>query len=91
MRDGIRRNVSFGYMIHKAVLVETADGVDTYRVTDFEPFEISLVSVPADATVGVGRSATPAEDRAKLSVSVEVEIESEAEAESEDPEEVLFR
>ena len=57
--DGIRRNVSVGYMIHKAQLVETKDGLETYRVTDWEPFEVSLVSVPADASVGVGRSAEP--------------------------------
>ena len=55
--DGIRRNVSFGYMIHKAVLVESVDGLDTYRVTDYEPFELTLCSIPADASVGVGRSA----------------------------------
>lgn len=56
--DGIRANVSVGYMIHKAQLVETSDdGADTYRVTDWEPFEVSIVSVPADASVGVGRSA----------------------------------
>lgn len=55
--DGIRRNVSVGYMIHKAILVETKDNTDTYRVTDWEPFEVSLVSVPADASVGIGRSA----------------------------------
>ena len=55
--DGIRRNVSVGYLIHKAVLVEQRDGLETYRVTDWEPYEISLVSVPADASVGVGRSA----------------------------------
>ncbi len=54
--DGIRRNVSVGYMIHKAQLVEERDGVETFRVTDWEPFEVSLVSVPADPTVGVGRS-----------------------------------
>lgn len=54
--DGIRRNVSVGYMIHKAQLVETVEGQDTYRVTDWEPFEISLVAIPADPTVGVGRS-----------------------------------
>jgi HK97 family phage major capsid protein len=58
--DGIRRNVSVGYMIHKAVLVETKDGVETYRVTDWEPYENSLVSIPADASVGVGRSHAPA-------------------------------
>ena len=56
VRDGIRRNVSVGYMIHKAQLVETKDGVETYRVTDWEPYELSMVSVPADPTVGVGRS-----------------------------------
>lgn len=55
--DGIRRNVSVGYQIHAAVLVETKDDTDTYRVTDWEPYEVSLVSVPADTTVGVGRSA----------------------------------
>lgn len=56
VRDGIVRNVSVGYIIHKAQLVETNDGLETYRVTDWEPFEISLVAVPADPTVGVGRS-----------------------------------
>ncbi len=55
--DGIRRNVSVGYVIHKAQLVEKGGEIDTYRVTDWEPFECSLVSVPADPTVGVGRSA----------------------------------
>ena len=55
--DGIRRNVSVGYMIHKAQLIETKDGLETYRVIDWEPYELSLVSVPADASVGVGRSA----------------------------------
>ena len=61
--DGIRRNVSVGYVIHKAQLVETGkDGsADTYRVTDWEPFEVSLVSVPADPSVGVGRAAETAD------------------------------
>lgn len=54
--DGIRQNVSVGYMIHKAVLAETKDGQETYRVTDWEPHEVSLVSVPADASVGIGRA-----------------------------------
>lgn len=56
VKDGIRRNVSVGYLIHKAQLVETKDGVETYRVTDWEPYEVSMVSIPADATVGVGRN-----------------------------------
>jgi len=56
VRDGIRRNVSVGYIVHKAQAVGQRDGIDTYRVTDWEPFEVSMVSVPADAAVGVGRS-----------------------------------
>ena len=71
VRDGIRRNVSVGYMVHKAQLVETKDGLETYRVTDWEPFEISLVSVPADATVGVGRSADDAGDPTEAPAAVE--------------------
>lgn len=58
--DGIRTSVSVGYLIHKMVLQETDDSKDAYRVEDWEPFEISLVSVPADITVGVGRSQTSA-------------------------------
>lgn len=54
--DGIRRHVSVGYRVHGAKLAETRDDVDVYRITDWEPFEISIVSVPADTTVGVGRA-----------------------------------
>lgn len=55
--DGIRQNVSVGYLIHAAVLESERDGVGTYRITDWEPYEISIVSVPADIKVGIGRSA----------------------------------
>ena len=62
--DGICRNVSVGYIIHKADVVSaegdpnTGDNsTDTYRVTDWEPFEVSIVPVPADPSVGIGRSA----------------------------------
>lgn len=54
--DGVRRNISCGYLIHDMVLERTVDGVDHYRVIEWEPYEVSLVSVPADPTVGVGRS-----------------------------------
>ena len=54
--DGIRTNVSVGYRVHAAVLESTKDGAETYRITDWEPAEISFVSVPADVAVGVGRS-----------------------------------
>src|SRR3954469_10253994 len=54
--DGIRVNASVGYMIHDLVLEREEEGVATYRVTDWEPYEGSLVAVPADTTVGVGRA-----------------------------------
>lgn len=54
--DGIRRLVSVGYRIHKQVTTNEPDGVVSVRVTDWEPYELSLVSVPADDSVGVGRS-----------------------------------
>jgi hypothetical protein len=56
VRDGIRRNVSVGYEVHEMVLEKSGDDGETYRITDWEPLEISIVSVPADASVGVGRS-----------------------------------
>lgn len=54
--DGIRRHVSVGYRVKDAVLAEQRDDVDVYRITAWEPFEISIVSVPADPSVGIGRS-----------------------------------
>ena len=56
VKDKIRTKVSVGYMVHDMVLEESKDdGLDTYRVRDWEPLEISIVSVPADSSVGVNR------------------------------------
>lgn len=56
--DGILTKVSIGYVIRKAILEETdEEGPDTYRVTSWEGLEASWVTVPADNTVGLGRSA----------------------------------
>lgn len=60
--DGIRSSISVGYRVHKAVLEGSEGETETYRVTDWEPFEISLVSIPADASVGVGRSSDYSEN-----------------------------
>jgi len=57
--DGILKAASIGYRIHKMVRTEDEDNPnapDECRVTDWEPFDASLVTVPADATVGVGRA-----------------------------------
>lgn len=63
VRDGIRKLVSVGYRVHAAKLIESRDGgVDVYRATDWEPYEISIVSIPADTSVGVGRAAEIAQE-----------------------------
>ena len=55
VKDGIRSGVSVGYQIHKLTEEGEKDS-SVFRATDWEPMEISLVSIPSDATVGVGRS-----------------------------------
>jgi HK97 family phage major capsid protein/HK97 family phage prohead protease len=58
VRDKIIRKVSVGYRVQDMVLEGERDGLETYRVTRWQPYEVSLVSLPADNSVGVGRSAT---------------------------------
>jgi HK97 family phage prohead protease len=49
IKDGIIRNISVGYAIHRVEKDESDDGsVPTWRVVDWEPLEISAVPVPAD-------------------------------------------
>lgn len=55
--DGVRKLVSVGYRVLDARPDGAMDGVDVIRITRWEPYEISIVSVPADPNVGVGRSA----------------------------------
>lgn len=57
VKDGIRANISVGYRIHQMILEEEGESGAVYRVTKWEPLEISLVSIPADQSVGIGRSA----------------------------------
>ncbi len=55
--DGIKANISVGYAINK---MEKRDK-DTYVAKSWRPVEASLVSLPADVTVGVGRSSEPSQ------------------------------
>ena len=54
--DGIRSNISVGYHVNSMV----EDDAGSYRVDNWLPMEVSVVSIPADRSVGVGRSATDA-------------------------------
>jgi HK97 family phage major capsid protein len=57
VQSGIRRNVSFAYKIHEFETVRGTKGQkDTVTATKTEVLEISLVSIPADKSIGVGRS-----------------------------------
>jgi HK97 family phage major capsid protein/HK97 family phage prohead protease len=58
VRDGILSSVSVGYRREEMKLTRSSeDDGDEYTVTRWMPFEVSLVTVPADETVGVGRAA----------------------------------
>ena len=65
VQSGTLQGVSVGYAIYRYEILEDEDTKSTngrfngpaYVVTDWEPLEISIVSVPADSTVGVVRSA----------------------------------
>lgn len=54
MIEGGLRNVSLYYRIH---VIEENKKTETYTITDWEPYEVSIVTVPADPTVGIGRGA----------------------------------
>lgn len=58
VKTGIRKLVSVGYQLHPAHVIEgrTGDNSPIIRFLDWEPYEISIVSIPADPTVGVGRA-----------------------------------
>jgi len=71
VKEGILRNISVGYMVHRYVLVE--DGDDTlpvYRASDWEPTEISLVPIGFDDGAKVRSAATPAEYKGKRTTTI---------------------
>ena len=57
MLDGIRSNVSIGYRVGR---MEKSTVSGEYLVKQWTPMEASIVSIPADPSVGVGRSASAA-------------------------------
>ena len=50
INDGILRNVSVGYQIGEAV-----NRGEEVVATSWAPYELSVVSIPADPTIGIGR------------------------------------
>lgn len=60
--DGIRKKVSVGYMVGDDFEQTAGKGDDfpTRRYTNWMPIEVSTVPIPADYSVGIGRSMSPA-------------------------------
>ena len=65
VKDGVLRNVSFGYSIDR--MEERGSG--DFVATAWAPYEVSIVSVPADKTVGIGRALTPTDPAASAAPS----------------------
>lgn len=78
IKTGILPGVSFGYEINKAYKIDDIDGTEAYRVA-VTPFEISVVTVPADPTVGYGRSFEEKEKNIQISITICNEEEEEEE------------
>jgi hypothetical protein len=62
--DGIYRNVSVGYKVHQTERDETG-AMPVERAVDWEPYELSLVPIPADAGAQVRSEETPATQLSK--------------------------
>lgn len=56
VKDKIRRNASVGLIVHELHLVREDDDGPVYQTDDWEPLENSIVAIPRDTSVGVGRS-----------------------------------
>jgi len=81
VKDGIRQLVSVGYRIHEYDIEERKGEPDIVTVTRWEPFELSIVAIPADPSVGVGRSDSSSpqlKEDIKMSEAEHVEIEAVA-------------
>jgi HK97 family phage prohead protease len=50
VKDGIVRNISVGYQVNKYQVTRAMEKgeLDLYRAVDWEPYEVSIVAVPAD-------------------------------------------
>jgi HK97 family phage major capsid protein/HK97 family phage prohead protease len=70
--DGIRSNVSVGYRVNK--MERSTTNKDEYLVRSWSPLEVSVVSIPADPSVGVGRSAAALEPKPTVEPSIKKEV-----------------
>lgn len=90
VKDGIRRLVSVGYRVYEMVTEKVEKRVETLRAMRWEPHEISIVSIPADLAVGVGRSNTADQtNKIKLSSTMPDEPKTETKPKGDDLDDAL--
>lgn len=87
VKDGIRSKVSVGYRVHSLVMEsrDKSSGKEVYRVNDWEPFEVSIVSIPADDSAGIRSGETIFGQRAaelSTQISMEQTIENQERADN---------
>jgi HK97 family phage major capsid protein len=92
--EGVFRNVSFMYSVNAYRIDSESedpyyDPDATYTATSWMAYEISIVSVPADQTVGVGRALTV--DETSVTVSLPTRSQSPAPAETQLSGEDMFQ
>jgi HK97 family phage major capsid protein/HK97 family phage prohead protease len=75
VREGILTSISVGYSRDDMKLTKESDDGDEYTVTRWTPFEASLVTIPADTNVGVGRAAETLHQPAKSAELKERQME----------------
>lgn len=71
IEDGIRGNISVGYRVNE--MSRDDKQRDVYRVRSWRPLEVSVVSIPADVSVGVGRSVDAPEPTPNVEPSIRKE------------------
>ncbi|EDN4628877.1 phage major capsid protein [Salmonella enterica subsp. enterica serovar Virginia] len=87
VKEGTMSKVSVGYTVQEGY-ADFSKGV--YFVTKWQPYEISIVSVPADSSVGVGRSLnTITDEPANNEENREVEVENKEQETEIKPEEEI--
>lgn len=80
IRSGIIRNISVGYSVRRYQVTREQGQVPVYRAVDWQPHELSFVTVPADASASTRSndstgspcefiSATPTKDRSMTDIA----------------------
>jgi hypothetical protein len=77
IRDGIIRNISVGYSVRKYQITREAGKVPVYRAVDWQPHELSFVTIPADPAAMSRARSNPEQDGNACIIEEESEMPTE--------------